>query len=274
MRAPGAEALLEAPAAGRVHRSDRLVRFGDTSPKGRLRLDALARYLQDAAADDAVDAGIDDPFPWVVRRAVVEVHAPAAAGERLTLATWCSGTGSHWAERRVSVTGDRGAHLETVALWVHVHPRSGRPAPLVPGFDEVYGAAAAGRRVTARLRHVGAVPDGTSCRPWALRFVDFDVLGHVNNAAAWAVVEEVLADVDEGPSWPRRVEVEFREPILRADEVSVHHVGPTSPGGEVSLWVDATSPGGPATVRTTARATRLPTPTDDPGRRLPSWPPP
>ena len=30
------------------------------------------------------------------------------------------------------------------------------------------------------------------CRPWELRRVDIDPLGHVNNAAQWAIVEESL----------------------------------------------------------------------------------
>lgn len=257
MRSHGAELVLDPPSEGRVFRTTRPVRFGDTSPRGRVRLDAVARYHQDIAGDDTADAGIDDPHPWVVRRAVVEVAVPAVGGETIDLGTWCSGTGSHWAERRVSIHGRRGARLESVSLWVHVDVRTARPAPLADAFDEVYGPAAGGRRVTARLQHDTAVPDDVSRSPWSLRFVDFDVLGHVNNAGAWAIVEEVLALVDDGPSWPRRVEVEFREPILRGDEVVVCHRPSDGPDGEVRMWVVAGAPGEPPTVRTTARACRL-----------------
>ena len=258
MRTHGAELVVDPPAVGRVFRTSRPVRFGDTSPRGRVRLDALARYHQDIAADDTADAGIDDPHPWVVRRAVVEVHVPAVGGEVLDLGTWCSGTGSHWAERRVSIRGRRGGHVESVSLWVHVDAATARPAALAAAFDEVYAPAAGGRRVTARLQHDPAVPDDVERSPWGLRFVDFDVLGHVNNAGAWAIVEEVLAQVDDGPSWPRRVEVEFREPIVRGDDVVVCHLPPDRPDGEVRLWVQAGAPGAPPTVRTTARAVRLP----------------
>ena len=45
------------PSAGRTFTGERIVRLGDVSPAGRLRLDAVARYLQDIATDDAVDAG-------------------------------------------------------------------------------------------------------------------------------------------------------------------------------------------------------------------------
>jgi acyl-ACP thioesterase len=184
--------------------------------------------------------------------------APALAGERLDLATWCSGVGSHWAERRVALSGRRGSVIETATLWVRIEPDTGRPASLGPGFAEVFAPAAGGRRVSARLQHDPVVPVGAAERLWALRFVDFDVLGHVNNAGAWAMVEEVLAAVDEGPSWPRRVEVEFREPIVRGDEVIVRWEPPAGPDDEVRLWVLAAAGSGGAqpTVRTTARAVR------------------
>ena len=48
------------PERGRVFAVGRRVRLGDVSPKGRLRLDATARYLQDIANDDAVDGDYSD----------------------------------------------------------------------------------------------------------------------------------------------------------------------------------------------------------------------
>jgi len=43
-----------------------VVRGTDVAPSGRLRLDALARYLQDAAEDDLADAGWDEPYGWLL----------------------------------------------------------------------------------------------------------------------------------------------------------------------------------------------------------------
>ena len=44
------------------------------TPSGRLRFDALARYLQQAAEDDLVDAGWDEPYDWAVRKIAVAVR--------------------------------------------------------------------------------------------------------------------------------------------------------------------------------------------------------
>ncbi len=134
--------LVPVPSRGRVFEGRRRVRLGDVSPAGRLRLDALARYLQDVSNDDTRDAGMSDELTWVVRRVVLEVERFPVLGEELALRTFCGGTGPRWAERRVSVEGDRGGRAEAATLWVHVD-EAGRPAPLPGGL---HGALRRGRR--------------------------------------------------------------------------------------------------------------------------------
>ena len=56
---------LVAPGAGRRFVATRRVRLGDVLPSGDARLDAIARYLQDVAADDGHDAGIDSHLVWL-----------------------------------------------------------------------------------------------------------------------------------------------------------------------------------------------------------------
>ena len=228
--------LVPRPSTGRIFEAARPVRLGDVSPGGRLRLDGVARYLQDTSADDTADAALPDAEAWVVRKTVIEVLSFPRYLEPLTLATWCSGTGSHWAERRISVKGDRGGHIEASTTWVHFDPVSGRPRRVPPGFEELYGEAAGGRRVKARLDHPDP-PEATmaSARAWPLRFTDFDVLGHVNNAAYWEAVEEVLASHRDRRA-PLRAELEHRSAIERGTEVElVTEVVE----GRLSLWIVA-----------------------------------
>ncbi|MFZ9622837.1 MAG: acyl-ACP thioesterase domain-containing protein, partial [Ilumatobacteraceae bacterium] len=85
------------PTVGRTYEATRRVRLGDVTPKGRLRLDATARYLQDIATDDALDGNYDDPHGWVVRRTEMWVHHFPTYLDDLVLTTWCGGVGSHWA---------------------------------------------------------------------------------------------------------------------------------------------------------------------------------
>ena len=60
-------------------------------------------------------------------------------GAHVELATFCSGFGSRWAERRVSILGESGAVSTTVTVWVHVDPTTGRPKSLSAEFHALYG---------------------------------------------------------------------------------------------------------------------------------------
>jgi acyl-ACP thioesterase len=188
------------------------VRLGDADVGGRLRLDALARHLQDVATDDSADSGmIQEPMVWVVRRAALTVTRWPRYLERVTYSTFCSGTGPHWAERRTSARGSGGGHLEAAVLWASVDATSGRLAPLTPAFDRIWGPAAGERRVSARLLHPAPAGDAVT-RPWTVRFTDLDVMGHVNNAVHWEAVEDQLARSLPGRV-PVAAECEYRQPI-------------------------------------------------------------
>jgi len=180
-----------------------------------VRLDAVARYVQDVANDDAVDAIGEDASAWVVRRTEIRVERFPVFREDLRLTTWASGTGGRWAERRTSIEGDKGGSIEVAALWVHVDSATGRPKRLSQGFFDVYGEAAGGRTVHPRLAHA-APPGNAAATPWPLRFSDFDVFGHVNNAVYWAVVEECF-DL----SAPTTMSLEYRGGIDRGQRAEI-----------------------------------------------------
>jgi acyl-ACP thioesterase len=211
--------LVDRPPSGRVFTRERRVRLGDVTPGGRVRFDALARYLQDIARDDSADSGLENPMGWVVRRTAIRVTCWPQFQEGVVLATWCSGVGPRWAERRTSLTGEHGGAVEAATLWVHVDAATGRPARLVDGFLGLYGEAARGRTADAKLIVPADVPPVADRRPWPLRRSDFDVLQHVNNAAYWEALEELL-----GPDpidLPCTAVVEHRQPVAPGEEVEL-----------------------------------------------------
>jgi acyl-ACP thioesterase len=167
--------------------------LADCAPSGRIRLDALARWLQDVAYADVEDAGLASAAVWVVRRARMHVKRFPRFGSRFVLATFCSGLGRMWAERRTTITrvGAEDSDVEAVSLWVHLDPKARRPTPLTEHELTTYGDAAAGRRVTARLRH--PPPDGIERRfTWRFRATECDLAAHINNAAYWQPLEEEI----------------------------------------------------------------------------------
>ena len=219
------EPLVPRPPTGRVFSASRRVRLGDADRSGRLRLDACARYLQDIGNDDTADSGVEDgETTWVVRRAVVDVHRAPVWREDVELATWCGGTGGRWAGRRLTTEGSRGGHVEVDTLWVHIDVATGTPLRLPPRFVAAYAEAAQGRRISSRL-WLGGPPGDADVRAWPLRAVDIDLLGHVNNAAYWAAVEDVAREADGSagpPLWqPYRAVIEYGPGIEPGDPVEL-----------------------------------------------------
>jgi acyl-ACP thioesterase len=209
------------PPAGRIYATRRIVRSTDVVPSGRLRLDALARYLQTAAEDDVADAGLAEPVVWLVRRCELRITELPGMGERISVRTFCSGTGPRWAERTTTVARADGHQLvQATAVWAAVGRADGRPVPLSAGFTAIYGASAAGRVASVRLSHRrpgtagysgNGAAGGAPPRDWPLRVADFDTAGHVNNAVHWAVVEDELAVT----GWlPSLAEVEYQRAIM------------------------------------------------------------
>jgi acyl-ACP thioesterase len=205
-----------------VYRGTARPGLADCAPSGRIRLDALARWLQDVAYADVEDAGVEQAAVWVVRRARISVARFPRFAERFELKTFCSGFGRAWAERRTSITADgerdrhgRGA-VEAVSLWVHLDPANRRPAPITTREIEVYGEAAAGRRVTARLRHPGPQHSAHE-RRWTFRATERDLAGHINNAAYWQPIEEELLADAEPQDFD--AEMEFRSPAQPGEKL-------------------------------------------------------
>lgn len=227
--------MVRPPESGRIFTGERRVRLGDVDPTGRLRLDALTRYTQDVSNDDTTDVGLSNDLAFVVRRTTVDVHHSGQFGEDLVIRTFCGRLGKRWAERRLVVTGTIAAHYEVATLWVHIDIDSGRPRSLTEEFRRHYEEAAQGRTVSARmmLRPSDKLDIQTPVRsPWPLRVVDFDTLGHMNNAAYWAVIEEYLAR--ESIVGPIRTTIEYGSGIAPADIVTI--ATGVDRGGRHLLW--------------------------------------
>jgi acyl-ACP thioesterase len=213
--------LIPLPAAGRVFEWNVRPGLADTAASGRVRLDAIASWLQDAAYADVEDADLAERGGWVVRRNRIKVESFPRFADEVLVRTFCSATGTLVAERRHSISS-ASARVEAVGLWVHVDPDSGLPARLGEEIESVYTASAGGRKARSKLRHP-APPEGGERSEWRFRQADVDIAGHVNNAAYWEIVEELIAG---GPEIEAAdVEIEFREPAQPGDATLLRAAG-------------------------------------------------
>jgi acyl-ACP thioesterase len=224
----GLSEIVPDPGVGRAYEQEMRPGIADADGSGRCRLDAMARWLQDIAYADLVDAGFEGRGAWIVRRTRMRVESFPRFGEEISLRTFCSGIGRFSAERRTSIRG-RGAAVETVALWICLDPERGRPMRFPADFTSAYEKSAEGRDANVRLRHPEP-PEDAERSSWTFRASEMDPAGHINNSHYWAPLEEDLAAGAE----PERIdaEIEYREPAMPG-EVALLRTG-------IWLWIAGT----------------------------------
>ena len=190
--------------------------------QGRLRLDAVARYLQDVAIDDVEETGWGAPdHLWVIRSIRIDVVEPFLEDAEVELVTWCSGVAALAAGRRWSLAGNRGGKIEIDSVWIHLGPDA-RPAR-IDGFG-VYAEATGGRRISTRLELPDPPADGVRTA-WPLRVTDIDTFGHLNNAAYWQAVENSVLRNGPDLGQPFRALLDYRHPIDLEDDVELVEFG-------------------------------------------------
>jgi acyl-ACP thioesterase len=217
--------LVGPPEQGRVYIQPMRPGLADCAPSGRIRLDGLARWLQEIAYSDVEDAGLALSAAWVVRRTRLRISRFPRFAEHFELRTFCSGLGRMWGERRTTIapageqrTGQ--SDVEAVSLWVHLDPTSWRPIPFTEQELAVFGDAVPGRRITARLRHPSPNSASELAR-FRFRASECDLAGHINNAAYWQAIEEELlgdpASIEELDGLD--AEIEYRTPAQPGEKL-------------------------------------------------------
>ncbi len=227
------EEFLPVDGPGRRFVTERIVRLGDVDPANQLRFDAIGRYAQDLANDDALDAGLEESLNFVVRKTVVVIETPPTFRERLSCTTFCNGVGGRWAGRQSVFVGSDGGRVNVSAVWVHVDPDSGRPKKLSDIFYDHYSESAQGRKASIKLAHDQTAPANAAMVSWPFRWADLDLLGHVNNAAYWRPIEQLLSDHGMSRAG-MSVELEYRNPTPPDTIASVSF---QLEGSLLSIWI-------------------------------------
>lgn len=213
------EAFVPLPPSGRTFRVSYRIRLSDTDATGRLRLDAVARYLQDAALDDVLETDWGAPeHLWVLRAVRIDVLVPFLDDSAVEIVTWGSSFSGIAAGRRWSLSGDAGGAIEVDSTWIHLGPDA-RPARIGGRFEE-YVEAAQGRITSTKLTLTPPASDGPRV-VWPLRATDVDRMGHVNNAAYWVAVEHRLVGREPDLRTPYRARLDYRHPIDLGEHVEL-----------------------------------------------------
>ncbi|MEO9327878.1 acyl-[acyl-carrier-protein] thioesterase [Gordonia aurantiaca] len=225
------------------------VRTGDVDQEMRVRLDAVARYLQDVANDniEATDFHATDPF-WIVRRTVIDVVRPISWPATVTAQRWCGALSTRWTNMRVRLTAEHETNrfnpdprpdglIETEAFWINVNDQ-GMPSRLSDAAFEMLSSMTDEHRLRWKPMNPEKAPAPEDIelpdREHVLRSTDFDPFKHLNNAAYLEAIEDELVDHPDLVDMPHRVVIEYLRPIVPGTRLMLRRV---REGERLDVWL-------------------------------------
>ncbi len=216
-----AEPLSPLPGHGYVYRTSARLLTSDIDADLRLRLDGVARNIQEVGAEHLNDSGYADVHPhWIVQRTVIDVLEPIELPNQITYRRWCSGISNRWCAMRVRLDGDDGGRIETEGFWINMNKSTSMPSLIAEDLFARFATTTEDTRLKWRPWLPGpAEPERVT--PFALRHTDIDLFRHVNNTVYWHGVHEVMALYPDLVGDTHRAVVEYRKPIQPAESVTI-----------------------------------------------------
>ncbi|MGW4534651.1 acyl-[acyl-carrier-protein] thioesterase [Nocardia sp. NPDC004340] len=225
--------LAPVPGSGHIFDVDRRLSTVDMDENRKMRIDGIARHLQDAGVDHLMHIGSLESHPhWIVRRTVIDVLRPIAWPTRLRVRRWCSGVSPRWCTMRVRIDSEAGGLVDTEGFWIHVNKATMSPSRLTDEFFELMATTTDDHRLRWRqwLDAPAPAADGTR---YTFRRADTDHFRHITNTAYWHAVHEFAADAPGLTRGPHRYILEYNKPIRFGEPLDIHAVD--APGA-LTLW--------------------------------------
>ncbi|WP_440714236.1 acyl-[acyl-carrier-protein] thioesterase [Gordonia sp. FQ] len=228
--------LPDRKVGARFFDADYRVRTGDVDQEMRVRLDGLARYLQDVANDniDMTDFDGSDPF-WIVRRTVIDVLEPITWPADFHAERWCGALSTRWTDMRVRLTSTSETNrfnpeprpnglIESVGFWINVNDQ-GMPSRISDEALRFLSEMTDEHRLRWKSLNPEQAPAADEVelpdREHVLRSTDFDPFRHLNNAAYLEAIEDELVDHPDLLDAPHRLVIEYLRPITPGTPITL-----------------------------------------------------
>lgn len=196
------------------------VRYMDVGSDGKLRINALLAYLQEAAIWHAGQCG-DGPDEmrqrgagWALIKQGVQIEAGASYGDILTVETWSRGSSGLKAFREFIVRRKDQVIAKGTSVWVYLNIESGRMIRIEASHMDKY-TREPGLATDIYLDQwkPDSFGDADYVSTIRTRSQDFDTNQHVNNTQYSAFVDAALRQLlGKQPSY-RQILLAFDKPI-------------------------------------------------------------
>lgn len=220
-------ALVDLPGSGYIYQTGWRLATTDIDEHKRLRLDGVARYIQEVGAEHLADAGLAEVHPhWIVLRTVIDVIKPIELPSDITFRRWCAALSTRWCSMRVQLEGSAGGRIETEGFWLCVNKDTLTPSRLTDECIARFGSTTDNHRLRWRPWLTESVSAGSDSDDtlFPLRRTDIDPFEHVNNTVYWHGVVEILGQLAAGADLtaaPHRAVLEYRSPIKFGEPLTI-----------------------------------------------------
>lgn len=198
----------------------RTIDFFQSDTAGYVKLDALMRILQTAALDHVRLADRDsrilmaDGFAWILNKVALTIFRRPFYGETLTVDTWHRGIKGFKSFREYEIRAGAEKVAAVSSSWLYLELARRKVVKVPLETDELYGLRP---DLALDLDIEQWRPDKklqpTFVMDITTRNSDYDMLGHVNNAAYFDYLDTLIKRTARGPAAVKTILIQYNKEI-------------------------------------------------------------
>ncbi len=200
------------------------IRYSQVDKHGRLNIQALVHYLQDASTmhSDSLNMGVEylreRHRAWVLNSWQIDLLEEINYRDEIVINTWPYDNKGIYGYRNFSVTDTEGKTLvKTNSLWIYLNTETGLPERVTPEEIDPYGRE---EKLDMEYlnRKIKIEGEGVEKDSFPIRKYHIDTNGHVNNGWYIQFAQEYLpSEVENGIRHLKRLRVEYKNAAVYGD---------------------------------------------------------
>jgi medium-chain acyl-[acyl-carrier-protein] hydrolase len=198
----------------------RTIDYFQTDPDARIKPDSFVRILQNAAISHVHEADRDSRvliaagFAWMINKISIDIYRHPVYTETLTVNTWHKGARGFKSYREYEIFCDEEKIAAATSSWLYLDLGRRKIIRVPRETDDAYGVdprSAVGRDIEDWRPDKKMVPEFTV--DITTRRSDYDMLGHVNNAAYFDYLDTLLNAFTGTPPRIERISIQYNKEV-------------------------------------------------------------
>lgn len=198
---------------------DSRIRYSEVDKEGKITLNAILDYFQDASSFHSEDLGVGIDFlmerelAWVLSSWQIEINRYPHYGERVRISTWPYDFKGFFGYRNFTMEGAKGEVLAFAnSIWTLLDLKKARPARVIPEMEKVYQLSPK-LSMKCESRKIELPEEMQEREAFPVHKYHIDTNQHVNNGRYVGMAQEYL----EEDKVIRKMRAEYRKAAVYGD---------------------------------------------------------